>query len=164
MKKLIVLFLAVFIQGCATDYVGPGPDLKLTGSAAQEEISKFEMDESAINSYLEMGPEHTAYTIESMQKVAGDVSPDAVKSFDTAKTWRRVQTISFGVALASLLGMVITTDANEKRNYIAGGYIGAAATIGAGIIYRGALSDGANEFNRDLRAKYPPVVGLTLSF
>jgi len=171
-KLEVLLIISLLVQGCATAYRGPGPDLSLRGEAAKAEYEKFEMSESFWNGgATPLGPSNQLYTRESLRPILAEVSPDAIQSMDRARKWQKAVFVSFGFAMAGLLGSLLAPSGSSTQAILFGGGLTMAGVeLGCGVISDINLAQSGEEFNRDLRRRLEisesigPQVRLSMGF
>lgn len=168
MRHLLRLMIvcSFVLQGCATEYKGRDPDFKLSGAAARTEIENFSLDDNYWHQgvFLRMGPEGTAYTLPSLEPLVAKVSSEAAARVQTAKTLRKIQLLTSLATLGMLVAANLTEDDSTKIALYTGVLVGAGSTITLGFVFPGYLASAAKDYNRDLRARFSPALGLNYSF
>jgi hypothetical protein len=149
------VLLAFSVSGCATAYRGPGPDLSLRGEAAEQEYLKFEMNDSFwLAPATHLGESKTIYSRESLRPMMAEVSPSSIDSLDRAHNWRTAETITLGLSLAGLIGVLATHSGSSAQTaFEIVTLSGAGISIGCGIARDVNYAESGADFNRDLRTK-----------
>lgn len=155
------LVFALILQGCASSYKGPEPDFSLTGNAAKLEADKFTLQPShslVRGPWYDMGPTQARFSIRSLEPMINKISMDASETLERAATIRRLQ---YGVlSLAAILGVIAlgSVDNASSRAVTTGAVLLGATGLGLGFHYDSLLSQGASEFNRDLKRSFTPAL------
>jgi hypothetical protein len=166
--RLLFLFLAsiLIIQGCASAYVGPNPDLSLTGQQAQEEIKKFSFKEDSFwsqNYWYKMGPEKKPYTLESLRPVIASVSTKASDQIAKADKYRNAQWIFLLLGLVSTIS-TFRMDSHGTQNMTSLALTSYLVSIGLGSAAVAELSSASREYNKDLQQKLSPSLSFNFQF
>lgn len=160
--------LLLLLASCTSTYKGPLPDFSKTGNAASEEVTKFALEESfwrqGRNSY-QMGPRAEAYTLESLRPVIEATSVEATKYLDSGERWRRASLVGLGLAVGSLAGVLISNKGSPAQSAFYGLCM-AGSVVSVSFIYVSAyqLSRGAQEYNKDLKGRFNPVISYRSKF
>lgn len=166
-RFILILVSGILLQGCMTAYKGPNPDFQATGGEATEQIKKFTLKEHTFweaGPFLKMGPDETPYTMDSMSPVVESVSSEAFTNLQRAELWRRNQLVALGIGLFSLAAVLVTEDPQTKRDLARLSIAGSLSSIGFGL-YSGALTTKVpGPYNRDLKSKLTPVVGMNWTY
>lgn len=157
-----VVALALFLQGCATAYTGPGPQ-----SAA--DVPKLSFDDQTAHfgtrdAWFEVGPERERFTIESLRPTIEHVSPQALSVVDRARIWRRAQFGLLGAALLSGVLALAVPNPYTSEFYTAGAVLLVGGAFAVNVHYESLLREAAGTYNRDLRSAFTPVLGWAWSF
>lgn len=149
--RKLVLFLFILSTGCASTYIGTGPNMQATGEDAVEEFHKFKIKGLGRPSFsVVMGEENKDYTVQSITPFVKNVSEEGYGQFRTAEKWRLAQTTTLWLSVASLIAYVANTD-NKAFGYAAEGL--ALSSIALSFSWGGNLKDGIEVYNNSLEEK-----------
>jgi hypothetical protein len=167
-KKLVILIVLGFvIQGCATPYQGPIPDLNLKGPQGQEEFNRFKFKEgffnNGANSFL-MGQDEKRYTLDSLRPVIDGVSPNSTRSLETASTLQDFGIASSAFFWTSLIVLILTPSQQTANVAGAVALVSLGSEIGFAIAYTSKMADVAEEYNHELQKKLSPTVTMNVKF
>ena len=160
---MVFLFL---LQGCATTYQGPAPNLSLTGIPAQGEIKKISFMEGywAQGSGFKMGPEERRYTVESVQPFVQKVSPAAIEKLDSAQNYLRAGRIAIGVGDVALLLAIFAANSQSQQVLVPLFLVGIGTGAGLEIKAFSEFSSASEQYNKDLRQKLSPSMAFNFDF
>lgn len=166
--RAICLGLAVVLAltGCVTTYQGPPPDLTLTGAAAEREVEKFTLSDNYwLQGYCyRIGTESEFYSVKSIQPIVEHVAPKANNTIDAAKAVRTGALVAALIAVASWVAAANVSNDSARTSYSTMGWIGLGSSLGLTFAWTGMLSSAATEYNKELKSKLTPTVGMNLSF
>jgi hypothetical protein len=162
-----LFLLAFFVSGCATTYTGPAPNFKLIGKDAEAEAEKFKFEESFWKNstgIIVMGPEKTSYKENSLRPLVDQVSPVASEKLDSSRRLNAGVLWSAVVAVAAIIAGHNAKDANASNNFDNLVWLAIGSEVGFGIASSWVHSNAAAQFNKDLRSKFTPIIGINTSF
>lgn len=149
-RKLVII-LFILTTGCASTYIGTGPNMKSTGKEAVEEFHKFKIKGLGRPSFsVVMGQDNKDYIVQSITPFVKNVSEEGYDQFRTAEKWRLAQTITLWLSVASLIAYVANTN-NKAFGYAAEGL--ALSSIALSFSWGGNLKDGIKFYNNSLEEK-----------
>lgn len=166
----LLLAFSLVLQGCATIYTGPNPNLSLQGQEAEEEYKRFAFVEDGFwgqGLMYKMGPEKKRYKLHSLEPVIASVSTSATDMIESAHRWRKAQLgfliLAIGTIVAAFADNAANSDSqwHKYSNLYWGSII---ASLGTGFVAFGKLANAGEQYNKDLRLKLSPTVGFNLSF
>lgn len=170
LRSVSLLCSLALLQGCATTYVGPAPNLGARGEEAKQELRKFHLSEGYFSQgpqFLAMGPEgkEDLYWASSLAPVVEKVSAEAAGTLRTSQAWADIAlglvAVTVGAATWSFVASKSDTKSAAATVCIVSGL--SSVVVNAAVVPILHMS-AARSFNRDLRAKLAPGVGLALSF
>lgn len=164
LMRILSIFMASFIAGCATTYRGKGPDFSLKGEEASRELQKFQVNHSFFSqgtTFYEMGPDHTEYYASSLEPFMNEVSPSFATLRRRAMTWKVVGWIFLAGAAGILLG---STSSGSAASVQIPFYSAVVCSMGSSIYSNSLAGEAAEQYNRDLQQKFTPRVSLSLSY
>lgn len=158
----VLVALALFLQGCATAYTGPGPQ-------SATDLPKFTFDDQTAHfgtrdAWFEVGPARERFTIASLRPTIEHVSPDALAAVDRARVWRRAQYGLLGVALLSVVLAFAVPNPYTSEFYTVGAVLLAGGAFAVNVHYDSLLREAAGSYNQGLRSAFRPGVAWTWSF
>lgn len=157
-------------MGCASRlavYGGQKPDFSLSGESAEREIRRFRLEENNFWTCsapcFESDRGKRAHTWASVLPLIENVSPGAIQRYEKAEGWSKVQLYSLGVGIAGLaLGLV--SKGNQRDTFYTASLIGSTISIGSSFYVNWLRSDIPEIFNRDLKQRFSPSIGMNWSF
>jgi len=164
----VFIALVMIICSSCSSYPGPyKPDFTLTGEAREQEIQKFSFKEGFFHQgvwQFAMGPQEKPYWISSLKPVITEVSPEAWKHVEEAHASHRYGQITFALALAILISELTDGDKEFSRDQALLYWPLLGVTLGSSLLSVRSMNRAAGQYNRDLRARFDPVVGWNFSF
>lgn len=165
---LFTVAATLIVSGCSHQilkYEGQKPNFNLSGEATQQEIKRFELEEdSSICGFpcFKHDAQKRQHTWESIQPLLETVSPYAAQEYQRAKLWRNVQLYSLAVGVAGLFAG-LATDGNKRDMLFSLSLAGSVVSIGSSF-YLGKIQSNIREtYNRELKEKFVPAVGMAWS-
>lgn len=170
-KSLLVVVLSVSVIGCSSikSYDdGPLPNFILTGGEAQEEYKKFALESGNVfhcgRICFQSDPKKAEYSVSSMMPLIESVSPQATTTIKKAQSLEKYQKYALGIGVAGILGALLVDDDSMRSALLVGSVAGSVSSVAIGFYASSTYSKVPEIYNRDLRNRLIPTIGMNWSF